>query len=122
MGYEGVYDWGVRRVTSSLTRPDHHIDLMQPSYRRQKPTVSVRRGLLQKVNELRDQAPTPRTERLGNGDDAKYWDQARRQEYAKACKAVRRAYGLTDGLKLEQNDFNDYLARRRAEDKQRRGW
>ena len=95
---------------------------MSQVYRRQKPTISVRRGLLQKLNELRDQTPTPRTERLGGGDDAKYWDQARRQEYARACKAVRRAYGLTDGLKLEQDDFHDYLARRRAEDKQRRGW
>ena len=45
-----------------------------------------------------------------------------RRDYAKACKALRRAYGLTDGLKLERNAFNDYLARRRAEDKQRRGW
>ena len=43
-------------------------------------------------------------------------------EYAKGMQAMRRSFGLTDGLKLSQGEFHDYLARRRAEDQQRRGW
>ena len=43
-------------------------------------------------------------------------------EYAQGMQAYRRSFGLTDGLKCSQGEFNDYLARRRAEDQQRRGW
>ena len=45
-----------------------------------------------------------------------------RCDYGQACRALRAAHGMTDGLKLNQSDFNSYLARRRADDKQRRGW
>ena len=121
MVYGAVYDWFVRRVTSSLTRPDHHIDLMSQSYRRQKPTNSVRRGLLAKLSQFK--APTDEIAiHGGRAYDARCWSAADRRRYAEGCAAVRAAYGLTDGLKLNQSDFNAYLARRRAEDKQRRGW
>ena len=86
---------------------------MQPSYRRQKPTVSQRRGLMSDMSQVRFE---------NQKKDPIDLTPEERRDYAKACKALRRAYGLTDGLKLNQSDFNAYLARRRAEDKQRRGW
>lgn len=42
--------------------------------------------------------------------------------YAQMCQQYRAAHGLTDGLRLEKDAFSEYLARRRAEDQQRRGW
>ena len=41
--------------------------------------------------------------------------------YGEAMKAARAAFGLTDGLKCSQDEFHDYLSRRRAEDEARRG-
>ena len=43
-------------------------------------------------------------------------------EYAQGMQAYRRSFGLTDGLRCSQSEFGEYLARRRAEDQQRRGW
>ena len=120
--YGAVYDEGVERVAALRRDQSRHLELMQPSYRRQKPTNSVRRGLLQKLNEFKQNDHNEVRIRGGHATDAKYWSPADRQRYAQASAAVRTAYGLTDGLKLNQKDFNDYLARRRAEDKQRRGW
>lgn len=45
-----------------------------------------------------------------------------RRAYGEACRELRSAYGLTDGLRLGKADFNDYLAKRREEDRARRGW
>ena len=45
-----------------------------------------------------------------------------KSEYAQGMQTYRRSFGLTDGLKCDQNEFHDYLARRRAEDQKRRGW
>ena len=45
-----------------------------------------------------------------------------KSSYAKAMKEMRASYGLTDGLRVSSTGMNDYLARRRAEDQQRRGW
>ena len=42
--------------------------------------------------------------------------------YGEAMRAQRAAYGLTDGLKCSQDEFHDYLARRRAADKKARGY
>lgn len=81
----------------------------------------MRRGLLQRLNEFKG----PRDEINIHGDmayDAKCWSAEERRRYAQASAAVRSAYGLTDGLRLDQSSFNDYLAKRRAEDQQRRGW
>ena len=47
---------------------------------------------------------------------------AEKRQYGLAMRELRASYGLTDGLRCNQSEFNDYLARRRAEDKQRRGW
>jgi len=43
-------------------------------------------------------------------------------EYGEGMRALRAAEGLTDGLRCDQSEFNDYLARRRQEDQKRRGW
>ena len=86
---------------------------MTAFYRRQKPTNSQRRGLMADMSHIR---------RDQEKKDPIDLTPQERQDYAKACKALRRAHGLTDGLKLNERDFNSYLARRRAEDKQRRGW
>jgi len=43
-------------------------------------------------------------------------------EYGEGMRALRAAEGLTDGLRTDQEGFNDYLARRRQEDQRRRGW
>ena len=43
-------------------------------------------------------------------------------QYGTAMRALRSSYGMTDGLKLNQTDFNNYLERRRAADVQARGW
>ena len=48
--------------------------------------------------------------------------QKQKAEYAQGMQAMRRSFGLTDGLKCSQGEFHDYLARRRAEDQKRRGW
>lgn len=45
-----------------------------------------------------------------------------KREYAQGMQAYRRSFGLTDGLRCSQGEFQDYLARRRQEDQQRRGW
>lgn len=45
-----------------------------------------------------------------------------RLRYAEMCRDYRARHGLVDGLRTDQKGFADYLARRRAEDKQRRGW
>ena len=113
MSYGAVYDWGVGRVAAPRRDQHNRLVLMQPSYRRQKPTVSVRRGLMSNMSQVRFEREKK---------DPIDLTPEERRDYAKACKALRSAYGLTDGLKLERNAFNDYLARRRAEDKQRRGW
>ena len=59
------------------------------------------------------------------GPAARKWgDQmssSEKADYGEAMKAARAAYGLTDGLKCSQEEFHDYLARRRAEDEARRG-
>ena len=47
---------------------------------------------------------------------------SQRAEYGTAMRALRSSYGMTDGLKLNQADFNNYLERRRAADAQARGW
>ena len=47
---------------------------------------------------------------------------SQKRTYGEAMRDLRASYGLTDGLRCNQSEFNDYLARRRAEDKQRRGW
>ena len=43
-------------------------------------------------------------------------------EYGEGMRALRAAEGLTDGLRCSQEEFNDYLARRRQQDQKRRGW
>ena len=45
-----------------------------------------------------------------------------KREYGEGARAYRASFGLTDGLKCSQGEFNDYLARRRQEDQKRRGW
>ena len=42
-------------------------------------------------------------------------------EYGEGARAYRAAHGLTDGLRTDQKGFNDYLKRRRAEDRKGRG-
>ena len=58
--------------------------------------------------------------------DGNRWDREmspkERFEYGEGIRAMRAAAGLTDGLRTDQKGFNDYLARRRAEDQKRRGW
>ena len=41
--------------------------------------------------------------------------------YGVAMRAQRAASGVTDGLKCSQEEFHDYLSRRRAEDERARG-
>jgi hypothetical protein len=47
---------------------------------------------------------------------------AEKQEYAKAMRQLRAAYGFTDGLRTDRQGFLSYLDRRRAQDAQARGW
>ena len=47
---------------------------------------------------------------------------AQRAEYGRAMRDLRASYGLTDGLRVSQSGFHEYLARRRAEDAKARGW
>jgi hypothetical protein len=44
------------------------------------------------------------------------------QEYGRLMREQRALEGLTDGLRLGRVDFADYLARRRKEDQDKRGW
>ena len=64
---------------------------------------------------------THRRENEGNRWDREF-SASERKAYGEAMRDLRASYGLTDGLKCNQGEFNDYLARRRAEDKKRRGW
>ena len=80
---------------------------MSQVYRRQKPTVSVRRGL---------RAPMQETRREWEGTTQQ------KQEWGYACRQLRAAYGMTDGLRLNQSDFNNYLAKRQEQDRLARGW
>ncbi len=45
-----------------------------------------------------------------------------RAEYGRAMRGMRWSYGMTDGLKLNQADFQKYLEDRRAADAEARGW
>jgi hypothetical protein len=58
----------------------------------------------------------------GGGDEMAQFTPVQRAEYGRAMRGLRASYGLTDGLKLSQEEFHDYLARRRAADAQARGW
>ena len=80
---------------------------MSQSYRRQKPTVSVRRGLRAPMNQVRQE-----------------WEGTteQKQAWGRACRDLRAAYGMTDGLRLNQSDFNAYLAKRQEQDRLARGW
>jgi hypothetical protein len=50
------------------------------------------------------------------------FDAVQKRAYGILCREERAAYGLTDGLRLDRGEFNDYLSRRRAEDAKARGW
>ena len=45
-----------------------------------------------------------------------------KRDYGEGARAYRASFGLTDGLRCSQGEMNDYLARRRQEDRKRRGW
>ena len=47
---------------------------------------------------------------------------SQRAEYGRSMRALRASYGMTDGLKLSQEEFHAYLERRREEDARARGW
>lgn len=49
------------------------------------------------------------------------WSEAKRAEYGAYLKELRRMEGLTDGLRLERDEFDEYLRVRREEDAKWRG-
>ena len=56
--------------------------------------------------------------------ERKYGNQmssSEKADYGSAMRAQRAAHGVTDGLKCSQEEFHDYLAKRRAEDERGRG-
>lgn len=72
-------------------------------------------GAKNRRNERRD-AMGPQERKWG-----REMSSSEKNAYGEAMKAARAAFGLTDGLKCSQEEFHDYLSRRRAEDEGRRG-
>ena len=67
-------------------------------------------------------------ERIGVGRDpsggelARDFTRSERKEYGKYMRGYRAKYGLVDGLRTDQNGFNEYLRKRREEDLKNRGY
>ena len=81
-------------------------------------TRSYRRDAKSRISGMQNQV-----RRENEGDRwARELTPQEKSSYAKAMKEMRASYGLTDGLRVSSTGMNDYLARRRAEDQQRRGW
>jgi len=49
------------------------------------------------------------------------WGPAMKAEYGALMRELRRMEGLTDGLRLEREEFDEYLRKRREEDAKWRG-
>ena len=64
-----------------------------------------------------------RDERMGPAERkwGKEMSSSEKADYGSAMRAQRAANGLVDGLRLDQEGFYDYLARREAEDERLRG-
>ena len=80
---------------------------MSQVYRRQKPTNSVRRQFHEAM-AFQQAAMDFADERKALGD------------YGRLCREFRAKHGITDGLRLIGDDYQDYLAKRQAEDAARR--
>lgn len=79
-------------------------------------TVAMRR----RVNELRGDREGIRR-RLSEMRGGGAWSDGKRAEYGALMRELRRMEGLTDGLRLERDEFDEYLRRRREEDAKWRG-
>jgi len=56
------------------------------------------------------------------GELARDFTSSERKEYGKYMRGYRAKYGLVDGLRTDQEGFNEYLRKRREEDLKNRGY
>ena len=56
------------------------------------------------------------------GELARDFTSSERREYGKYMRGYRAKYGLVDGLRTDQEGFNEYLRERREKDRKARGY
>ena len=56
------------------------------------------------------------------GEVTRDFTSSERREYGKYMRGYRAKYGLVDGLRTDQEGFNEYLRERREKDRKARGY